>query len=58
MNIGRPQRFGTQYRSDKPNEPFRLYKIEEGVTDELRLAFKAPSLRKAKEREAEMNKSR
>src|SRR5258708_34282421 len=55
MNIGRPQRFGTQYRADKPNDPFRLYKVEDGVTDELRLAFKAPTLQKAKEREAQMN---
>ena len=58
MNIGRPQRFGTQYRSNGPNDPVRLYKVEEGVTDALRLAFKAPTLEKAKEREAEMNKIR
>lgn len=58
MNIGRPQRFGTQYRSNGPNEPVRLYKVEDGVTDALRLAFKAPTLEKAREREAEMNKIR
>ena len=56
MNIGRPQRFGTQYRADKLTDPYKLYKMEEGVTDELRSAFKVPSLQKAKEREAEMNK--
>ena len=56
MNIGRPQRFGTQYRTEKPTDPFTLYKMEEGVTDELRRAYNAPSLQKAKEREAEMNK--
>ncbi len=55
MNINRPQRFGTQYRADKLNEPFRLYKMDEGVTDDLRKAFNAPSLQKAKDREAEMN---
>lgn len=58
MNIGRPQRFGTQYRSNGPNDPVKLYKVEDGVTDALRQAFKAPTLEKAKEREAEMNKIR
>jgi hypothetical protein len=58
MNIGRPQRFGTQYRSNGPNDPVKLYKVEDGVTDALRLAFKAPTLEQAKEREAEMNKIR
>jgi hypothetical protein len=55
MNINRPQRFGTQYRADKMNEPFKLYKMGDGVTDELRKAFNTPTLAKAKEREAEMN---
>ena len=36
MNINRPQRFGTQYRATELDEPFRLYKMDEGVTDELR----------------------
>jgi hypothetical protein len=58
MNIGRPQRFGTQYRSTSQTEPVRLYKVEDGVTDALRLAFKAPTLEQAKSREAEMNKFR
>ncbi len=56
MTIGRPQRFGTQYKSDGPNQPFRLYKVDSGVTDELRRIMMVPSLAGAKAREAEMNK--
>jgi hypothetical protein len=56
MSIGRPQRFGTQYKSDGPNQPYRLYKIEPGVTDQLRRTMNVPSLAEAKAREAEMNK--
>lgn len=56
MSIGRPQRFGTQYKSDGPNQPLRLYKVDSGVTDELRRTMMVPSLAEAKAREAEMNK--
>lgn len=56
MSIGRPQRFGTQYKSDGPNQPYRLYKMDSGVTDELRRIMMVPSLAEAKAREAEMNK--
>jgi len=56
MNIGRPQRFATQYRADPATAPFRLYKVDNGVTDELRRALDVPSLAKAKAREVEMNK--
>ncbi len=56
MNIDRPQRFGTQYKSSGPENLYRLYKVEEGVTDELRRAFDTPSLESARNREAEMNK--
>jgi hypothetical protein len=55
-SIGRSQRFGTQYSSSGPNTPFRLGKIEEGVTDSLRRSFNTPTLEGAKAREAEMNK--
>jgi hypothetical protein len=54
--IGRPQRFGTQYRATGPNAPYRLEKVEAGVTDGLRRDFNAPTLDEAKAREAEMNK--
>jgi len=58
MNIGRPQRFATQYRSDGPNAPLRLYQVGEGVTDELRRELKVPSLAQAKEREAKLNEKK
>jgi hypothetical protein len=48
----------TQYKSDGPNQPYRLYKIESGVTDDLRRIMMVPSLAEAKAREEEMNKER
>ena len=56
MNINRPQRFATQFRCDGPNCEFQLYKVDEGVTDELRRALGVPSLAEAKAREAKMQK--
>ena len=56
MNIGRPQRFATQFRSEGANSPIKLYTVDPGVTDELRRALNVPSLARAKEREAEINK--
>lgn len=56
MNIGRPQRFATQFRSDGLNAPIKLYTVDAGVTDELRRAFHVPTLARAKEKEAEINK--
>lgn len=56
MNIGRTQRFGTQYRSDSPDGPLLLYKVDASVTDELRRALNVPTLAEAKAREAELNK--
>jgi hypothetical protein len=55
MNLGRPQRFGTQYRSSGANDPVRLYKVEPGVTDELRRELGVPTLAEARKREAQMN---
>src|SRR5260370_16638054 len=55
MNINRPQRFGTQYRGTG-GKPVTLYEVGPGVTDSLRKEFKAPTLAKAKEREAMFNK--
>lgn len=59
MNIGRPQRFGTQYRPEpgKPSSPMRLYQVDDGSlssTDELRKQMNAPSLAAAQEREETM----
>lgn len=56
MNIARPQRFATQYRADPSTAPFRLYRVDSGVTDELRHALDVPSLAEAKAREREMNR--
>jgi hypothetical protein len=55
MNVKRPQRFGTQYRSDKIGEPLRLYEVSPDVTDSLRRALNVPSLSEARKREAEIN---
>jgi hypothetical protein len=52
MNIGRPQRFATQYKADR-GEPMHLYVVGDGVTDALRAEFKAPPLEAAKQREAQ-----
>jgi hypothetical protein len=56
MNIGRPQRFATQYRAIPANAPIRLYQVDDGVTDELRRALDVPSLARAKAKEVEINK--
>jgi hypothetical protein len=56
MNIGRPQRFATQYRADPITAPWRLYRVDSGVTDELRRALDVPTLAEAKALEAQMNK--
>ena len=55
MNIGRPQRFGTQYRSEGAG-PLRLYTVGDGVTDELRRLMGVPSLAEARAHEAELSK--
>jgi hypothetical protein len=52
MNIDRPQRFGTQYRSEG-SEPIRLYNVDQGVTDQLRRIMAAPTLAEARAREAD-----
>lgn len=60
MSIERPQRFGTQYRSrgEGSDSSFQLFKVDFGVTDELRQAFNVPSLAKAKAREVARNKEK
>jgi hypothetical protein len=55
MNIGRPQRFGTQSRTEGPDGQLRLYKVGPGVTDELRRALGVPPLKEAEARAAKMN---
>ena len=56
MNIGRPQRFGTQLRSVE-NGPIMLYPVDGGVTDELRRLMGGHSLAEIKAHTAEMNKN-
>ena len=56
MNIGRPQRFGTQYQAVPPTAPYKLYQVDKGVTDELRRQMNTPSLAEARQREVELNK--
>jgi hypothetical protein len=58
MSIGRPQRFGRQYKSDEPNQPYGLYTIDSGVADQLPRIMNVPSLAEAKAREAEMNRTK
>jgi hypothetical protein len=48
MQIGRKQRFGTQYEpADEPGK-YRLASMDPGVTDELRAVLGTPSLAEAK----------
>jgi hypothetical protein len=55
MNIDRPQRFGTQYRWEESG-PVRLYKVGQGVTDELRRVMATPTLAEARAQEAGFEK--
>jgi hypothetical protein len=45
-------------RCDGPNCEFQLYKVDEGVTDELRRVLDVPTLAEAKAREAKMQKKK
>jgi len=56
MNIGRPQRFGTQYRSLSPDEPMKLYDIDGVVTDAFRRELNVPSSEQARERERQLGR--
>ncbi len=55
MNIGRPQRFATQFRFEG-NGPIQLYQVGPGVTDEMRRIMGLHSLAEAKAHEIELNK--
>ena len=56
MNIGRPQRFATQFRSDGRG-PMALWSVDATVTDELRLLMGGDSVAEAKAHEIELNKN-
>ena len=55
MALGRPQRFGTQYRSADATSPVRLHPVDGHVTDGLRGLFAVPPLAEAMAREKEMS---
>src|SRR5262249_40994826 len=55
MNLGRPQRFATQFRGG-PGGRVTLYDGARDVTDEWRRARGVPPLAEAKKREAEFNR--
>jgi hypothetical protein len=58
MNINRPQRFATQFRSEGPDGPMRLYRVDSAVTDGLRKALGVSPLAEAKAREAKLNEKK
>lgn len=53
---GKPQQFGTQYRSDSPGAPWKLSPVDGAITDQLRTIMHVPTLAEAERREAEMNR--
>jgi hypothetical protein len=56
-NIGRPQRFGTQFKADNDG-PWRLEPVDPTMTDELRRVMRAPPLAEARARVTELNATR
>jgi hypothetical protein len=55
-NIGRAQRFGTQYHSKDLEHPVTLAETDPSVPDSLRRALNVPTLAQAKQREAQFAK--
>lgn len=56
VSVGRSQRFGTQFLSNKSYRPPRLVQVDPNVSDALRQEFDVPTLASAKKQEAEMEK--
>ena len=56
MNIGRPQRFGTQYLADPGGKNWSLYSVDPEFSDGMRRAFNVPTLSEAQAYSEEMNK--
>ena len=52
-NIGRAQRFGTQFQSKDMDHPVTLMATDPSVPDSLRRALNVPTLEQAKQREAQ-----
>ena len=55
--IGRDQRYGTQFISDRSFNPPRLAPIDEEFPDTLRIEMNVPTLKEAKETEKKMIKA-
>jgi hypothetical protein len=53
-NIGRAQRFGTQFRSKDMEHPVTLMETDPSVPDSLRRALNVPTLAQAKQREIQL----
>ena len=53
MNLGKPQKYGTQYR--KEGDVWELYPVDPAVTDAERAAWGVPSLAEAQAKVAKMN---
>jgi hypothetical protein len=56
-NIGRLQRFGTQFKADGGG-PWRLEPVDPTITDELRKVMGTASLEEARARVADLNRAR
>jgi len=54
INIGRPQRFGTQFQSKRSFRPPMLVAVDPSVPDVLRKELDVPTLEDAKKKEAEL----
>lgn len=55
MNIGRPQRFGTQYLADPGGKNWSLYSVDPEFSDGMRRAFNVPALSEAQAYLEKMN---
>ncbi|RYG10316.1 MAG: hypothetical protein EOO07_22380 [Chitinophagaceae bacterium] len=56
ISIGRQQRFGTQFLSNKSFRPPHLVQVDANVSDVLRKELDVPTLANAKKQEAEMER--
>jgi hypothetical protein len=54
INIGRPQRFGTQFQSKRSFRPPMLISVDPSVPNALRKELDVPTLEEAKKKEAEL----
>jgi hypothetical protein len=57
INIGRPQRFGTQFQSLRSFQSPRLVEVDPTVPDQLRRELNVPTLKEAQAQEQEMAKA-